>query len=98
MMHQVMAGALPFVAANPDQLYDKIMNTEVESDNLINLKIEPAAIALITGMLEKNPEKRITIEQALKGEWLNVSEDTLNIKLAAETLNIVGKLEKNITK
>ncbi|EAR83167.2 plant dual-specificity MAP kinase kinase family domain protein (macronuclear) [Tetrahymena thermophila SB210] len=68
-------GYNPFVDENGYELSSIRNICEKELDFTEYKQIDPSAINLLQQMLQKDPEKRITVEKALKHEWLEQKID-----------------------
>ena len=84
-LYIMLSGTLPFNLKNKDSsdMSSESNNNNIELQcNIINKepkrieKISDEARDLLRGLLNKNPKKRLTIEQILNHPWLN--EDVLN--------------------
>ena len=56
----------PFKGANIMEVYDQIRTHDVTMPDGTN----PALVALIQGLLNRDPQERLSVEQALESEWL----------------------------
>mmetsp|Transcript_30419 Transcript_30419/g.49559 ORF Transcript_30419/g.49559 Transcript_30419/m.49559 type:complete len:131 (+) Transcript_30419:3-395(+) len=70
-------GSPPFFANNINALYLKIINGEYTFDRKYWKHISPEAKELIQRMLEVDPDKRITIADALQHPWIMTSDEAL---------------------
>ncbi|CAM9646789.1 unnamed protein product [Heterosigma akashiwo] len=73
----LLGGYPPFFANNINALYLKIINGEYTFDRKYWKHISPEAKELIQRMLEVDPDKRITIADALQHPWIMTSDEAL---------------------
>jgi len=72
LLHLLLSGTLPFIGSK-ERLYTKILETPVELDGpLWETQIGPDAKDLLTKMLTRDQDKRITIHEVLAHPWLKV--------------------------
>jgi calcium-dependent protein kinase len=76
----LLTGHVPFVSLLAQELTIRnICYLDVNFSAQCWEDVPLPAIDLITGMLQKDPYKRITIEQVLKHPWLHSSDASQNI-------------------
>lgn len=97
LMHLLLTGDLPFMAPNTDKLNEAILQTPLDVENLKKKRLNQHVIKLITGMLEKDPEKRITINEALTSDWFSSANESLGRKESVEMMKNIGKTDRNFT-
>ncbi len=66
LMYEFLFGKPPYDDKHDDKIYDKIINDEPHYPFIIT----DIAHNLITNLLQKDPDKRLSIEQILENEWL----------------------------
>lgn len=59
VLYAMICGFLPFEDPNTIKLYDKIKYDDFELPN----HLSPAAISLLRGMLDKNPDSRFSFDR-----------------------------------
>eukprot|EP01104_Vermistella_antarctica_P006399 TRINITY_DN170_c0_g2_i1.p1 TRINITY_DN170_c0_g2~~TRINITY_DN170_c0_g2_i1.p1 ORF type:complete len:423 (-),score=88.88 TRINITY_DN170_c0_g2_i1:19-1287(-) len=67
-LYCLVYGTVPFMAENILTIYEKIRNDPVDFPRGTNPK--SSLNTLILGLMEKNPTKRLTLDQALKHPWM----------------------------
>ena len=87
-LYIMLSGTLPFSVKKEDSLLDidnknKIKNMALKQSIMFSEpkkieKISPKAKDLLHGLLNKDPNKRLTIEQILNHPWLKEDENELN--------------------
>jgi Ca2+-binding EF-hand superfamily protein len=72
ILYLMLAGYLPFddISNSDEKIIEKTIHMEPSYPDEVFGKVSKGAIRLINQCLEKNPEKRISIEGFLKNEWL----------------------------
>ena len=80
LLHLLLTGNLPFVGKNQEEIFQIISSAPPNLNSPVYEKI-PQAKALVSRMLEKSPEKRITIPQIIKHPWY----DNLHLKQSLPT-------------
>lgn len=75
ILYVMLTGHFPFHAKKYDEVFDKILNKPYEIKYLKNCKCSNHAIDLISKLLVKDQESRISIEEALNHEWFSYVKD-----------------------
>jgi serine/threonine protein kinase len=70
ILYILLCGFPPFYDENNEELYKMIVNARVEFLSPYWDSVSPEAIDLIRKMLEKEPGKRLTADQALEHPWI----------------------------
>ncbi|KAM3146386.1 hypothetical protein pb186bvf_001355 [Paramecium bursaria] len=70
ILYVMLSGELPFNAEYLNDLIEQIQQCKYEMDSKIWQQISPAAKNLIQNLLQKDPQKRLTPEQALEHTWI----------------------------
>jgi calcium-dependent protein kinase len=70
ILYVMLCGAPPFDGDDKQQVFDKIMNKPVQFDPKDWADVGEDAKELITLMLNKDPRKRVTIQNTLQHPWL----------------------------
>ena len=76
IMYILLIGYPPFDGKNNKTLYENIKNNEVDFSGSDWLKISKEAKDLISKLLEKNPNKRISAFEALQHPWIKNNNNT----------------------
>ena len=66
----LLCGYLPFIAEHPEDVLNQIINSPTPFKENIWKNISVEAKDFVSGLLEKNPEKRFNIEQILEHSWI----------------------------
>ena len=66
----LLGGCLPFNSENNEEIFNSILLIEPNYDNLINRGISNMGINFVKKLLNKNPNNRINIEEALNDLYL----------------------------
>lgn len=75
-LYVMLSGHLPFSGKRHREVFDKIKNAPLRFDSLREFRtVSHHAKNLISGLLEKDPKKRLTCGQALKHEWFTKSNE-----------------------
>ncbi|KAL2630634.1 hypothetical protein R1flu_015320 [Riccia fluitans] len=69
--YSMLCGTLPFNGDNIEDLKRKILHEEVEFSHPAWDDVSESAKDLLRKMLEKNPDYRITVDEALSHSWFN---------------------------
>ena len=69
MMYFMLYGNPPFLAQTVDILETQIKTHEVNFPFQNDIQISKQAQSLIKKLLKKNPDERITLEEAISDEW-----------------------------
>lgn len=85
-----MSGQFPFFGADDEEYYQHVLTQDLEFPEAEWASINPDAIDLIKGLLEKDPEKRMRPEEALRHKWL---ADASTSNVAVEDIDVL-KLQK----
>lgn len=72
LLYEMNCGFTPFKAQTKDMLMENISKGRIQYPNAVSIPLR----GLISKMLEKNPEKRITIESIKKHEWFKKFDST----------------------
>jgi calcium-dependent protein kinase len=86
----------PFNGKNDEEIYESIRIGEYDMESPPLDKISPQAKNLISRLLDKDPNTRISAEQALKHDWFNKTK-TKELLFATAKKNIKGMLNKLCT-
>jgi len=80
ILYVMLTGHFPFHAKKYDEVFEKILNKPYEIKYLKNANCSSEVIDLISKLLVKNQEERLSVEEALNHEWFSFSND-YNAKL-----------------
>jgi len=90
ILYTMLCGHPPFLGNDEDSIKNKILNCKVEYPQNEFKNISKGAIDFLELLLENDPNKRISAEEALKNEWLinmlNSDDDNILNKTIIENL------------
>lgn len=90
ILYTMLCGHPPFLGNDEDSIKNKILNCKVEYPQNEFKNISKDAIDFLELLLENDPNKRISAEEALKNEWLitmlNSDDDNILNKTIIENL------------
>ena len=92
ILYTMLCGHPPFLGNDEESIKNKILNCKVEYPENEFCHISKSAIEFLDLLLEINPKKRISAEEALKNEWLYKmlnSEENDNILNKAIIENLI---------
>lgn len=75
IMYLLLTGSLPFVGTTEAQIMHKILHTEVSYEPCIWKKISHKGRDLVHKLLNKNPQERISMQDAYQHPWLSIQEN-----------------------
>ncbi|TMW57844.1 hypothetical protein Poli38472_013318 [Pythium oligandrum] len=78
-IHALAFGTIPYYHSEVVELFDMIENEPLTLENN-NITVSDGLTALLQGMLEKDPEKRWTIQQCKEDEWVLQGLDAEAVK------------------
>lgn len=88
MLYLLMAADFPFKGETHSELFEKIRRGEYNMQVTEQLKaMSPVGRSLLRGLLEKNPETRLSAREALRHPWF----DELNISLNEKGKKVLNK-------
>lgn len=76
LLYLMLCGELPFKGKDSSETLEKIRECELKMEGPVWSEISFAARTLVRGMLQKDPRRRITVEQALAHNWITEAPDT----------------------
>jgi len=96
ILYIMLTGNPPFSAPNGEQILKKARLDQLEFRHSVWAIITKEARDLIIGMLEKDPAKRITANEALKHPWIanRLQRSSLDEKHLADTVENLGSFRK----
>lgn len=69
LLYELVTGLPPFYSRNTDEIYNRILNSKLTFPS--TLQMSNSIKDLLTGLLAKNPKKRIdNIDGLLKHPWM----------------------------
>ena len=72
LLYALLSARLPFWADERREMNKKVINEAFDTEENASIAaLSPAAKDLLCGMLAKNPNERLDIDQVLAHEWLN---------------------------
>ena len=90
IMYLLLSGKFPFWGENEDEIQNKILNCDYNFDDEIFDNISDDAKNLIKKCLIYDPEKRITVSEALQHKFFNELKQT---KLKKDDINFLNNLQ-----
>ncbi|XP_045412277.1 calcium/calmodulin-dependent protein kinase type 1D-like [Lemur catta] len=93
-VHTRLCGYPPFYDENDSKLFEQILKAEYEFDSSYWDDISDSAKDFIRNLMEKDPNKRYTCEQATRHPW--IAGDTALNKNIHESVS--SQIRKNFTK
>jgi calcium-dependent protein kinase len=69
MLYQFLTGVRPFSADNEEELFDSIKRGHFDITPLEDVQSSPEVIRLVKGLLEIDPDKRLSAKQAIHHPW-----------------------------
>lgn len=93
ILYILLCGYPPFNGPNNEKIFEAIKHSKLKFDEDDWSQISKEARSLITSLLDRNPNSRLSAKDALKHEWFDkVSKKTeIDSKKAAEALNKLKK-------
>lgn len=70
VLYILLCGFAPFDGKNDQQIYDKISKGEFSFKSAEWVSVSSEAKEMIRRMLESDPKKRISAEEALQSDWI----------------------------
>ena len=72
LMHALFTAKLPFWEESGENLTDRVLNQPLNlANDPYTARLSEQAKNLLSGLLEKEPSKRLTVDQVLGHEWFN---------------------------
>ena len=91
VLYAMLSGTVPFKATNMTDLHRLILGGTYAPIK----EISPEALNLLTGILDVNPKRRLTVEQILNHEWLRSTDEMFNGKIKSlNKLNLFANAER----
>jgi len=92
----LLTGLFPFADKNPVKLYEKINKVDYNWDECP--EVSNTAKEFISGLLTKDPNKRMNATQALQHEWINPKNSSSSYSKVSRTESLVkfGEKMKNL--
>eukprot|EP00357_Protocruzia_adherens_P016342 CAMPEP_0115019946 /NCGR_PEP_ID=MMETSP0216-20121206/29784_1 /TAXON_ID=223996 /ORGANISM="Protocruzia adherens, Strain Boccale" /LENGTH=753 /DNA_ID=CAMNT_0002391589 /DNA_START=207 /DNA_END=2468 /DNA_ORIENTATION=+ len=91
ILYLLLRGKLPIEAKDKSQLIRKTLECKIIVDDPHWVTVSEGAKDVVKGLLEKDPVKRLTIEQALKHPWMLIGAPD------SDDDNFVGTQKKDIS-
>jgi calcium-dependent protein kinase len=70
----MLTGDPPFVGDDEDQIFNNIINSDPNFESEAWADISEQAKMIVSGLLEKDPLKRLSADQALSLQWFEEDE------------------------
>ena len=87
ILYLLFCGYPPFNGKSNEDIYSKILNEQVDFSGKEWTEVSEEGKHFILNLLEKDPEKRLSAEQALQNEWLKKhTANTVNEELIHRAL------------
>jgi serine/threonine protein kinase len=98
LLCEMLTGKSPFKYKSQGELLQRIMDAQVEFD----APLEPGPDSLIRGLLQRQPEDRLTTEEAMRHPWLasaigTAADDVAGAAVFAGTVGFHDKLDASKT-
>ena len=71
MLWMMIFAEPPFKGFNNSQIFDQILNKEVNFESKLGERISSGLKTLLLQLLQKDPAKRVSLSQALQSPWFN---------------------------
>jgi len=78
IMYMLITGVAPFPGINEEQIFESISKKEVEFPDKFFNKFSKETVDLLSNLLNKDVEKRITAQEALEHKWFDITSDEKN--------------------
>lgn len=88
IMHMLLTGSLPFSGNKTEEIFHNTLTSPLNVKLLTHVNISDEAISLITGMLEKDPNKRISLAGVIQSRWFDLPEVVLSKRDSIEILKM----------
>jgi len=95
VLYAMLYGTVPFKASNMTELQRQICKGATTFKD----EISPESINLLQAILEKDPKKRITIDQILRHPWMqNIPKNskTITFNFFSKRIHGLGKRENRL--
>lgn len=93
----LLSGYPPFDGDTDEEIMDSVIKDEISYDDQEWENVSDGAKNFLKKLLVKNPNKRLTAEQALKDEWLNktcsLDSDNVNMKNLSSQISNFQKFD-----
>ncbi len=99
ILYTMLCGVPPFRGQKEKEIKTKILKGKVEFLGREWNKVSKEAINFVTDLLNYNPNKRLTAEDALKNEWLNnllKNKDAIDNILDKNIINNLTKFQSSL--
>ena len=89
----LLSGSVPFVGSDEKDLDDKILSCDYDFDDEIWRTVSPAAKDFIEGLIVPNPNRRMSIEEALAHRWITSHQPRLTLVEKSELAEVFQRLK-----
>ena len=95
-LYLLLSGNTPFTAESQEKTFHNIQNAPLEFDRPGWEKVSKEAKDLITGLLEKDPKKRLTLKEVIDHPWVHThhSSDVITPEDQGAVMEIFNNMRK----
>ena len=95
-LYLLLAGHTPFVGKDQEETFKNIQQAPLSFDRPVWEKVSKDAKHLLTGLLEKDPGKRLTLKEVIEHPWVrtNHSSDVITPDDQAAIMDIFASMRK----
>ena len=79
MVFLLLSGQVPFVGEDAKDLDAKILSCDYDFDGEVWNSVSSVAKDFIEGLIVPNPDRRMSIEQALEHQWITMNQQRLTL-------------------
>ncbi|CAD8145301.1 unnamed protein product [Paramecium pentaurelia] len=90
ILFTLFTGSLPFVGNSTIEIYQNNLQAKINASQLKQINITDKAKQFVFSLLNENPEKRPTAQEALKHEWFKLPPSLTNNLILSTLTNLSG--------
>jgi len=94
ILYMLITGIPPFYGETPQSIFQKIVSKDPDFRQA-NVRVSSDCKDLILKMLQKNPSKRISVQDALKHPWLANIESVSDTEISNEVMKSLANFQEN---